>query len=342
MKTFHQKVYDSPDKVFVLPADDPTVEHVRKGLALFVSSVEGAGVGVKTLLAIESDKYVATFTGAWSFHADVDRDIYNEQGVLQSFRCDPCVKSYAASFGEVDTKFVDSASMGPNGLRGAMAHRIMCIARHDRAGSDAERQPRVLYNPADVTTPADVGALFNHAQKSDKASNCSFLPCIVKTPDGMRLALVISTTRPVRAGEELRWDYTWDASAETELATPDPVEEAETFDVVKHTMPWTADLKDAEGFKKSTLDFYLGNGYKMAIDWSMQQQQSQRSQQPREPVAAPPEWFKSKWCGPPVSLVTLPTGISAAMVVTQDAGEAHRRGLPGRVMVDPSTPPSPQ
>lgn len=308
-----------PNNEFVLPDDDPTLHHVRPGLVVFRSFINNldVGLGVKTNTHIPKDSFVAVFTGVWAYHADVDTDLVpsvaGEEG--HSFREDACVREYAASFGDSDSYVIDNASTKARGVLHSTAHRIMCIVRHNRAASAAAGCPRTHYDPLDPSTPGDVAALFNHAGSDEFACNCMCQSCIVVAEDGMRLALVITTIRDVESGEELRWDYKWEPGNDT---TEDEIEIGMPFNATRDLMPWSAINAPPPQLPIPDIDGLQTIGSIVTLEWSKIRKRGNA--------------FRPEWCGPPVRLSTVPSGLAAAVVVTQPSGEDYRRRLPKLIM----------
>jgi len=310
-KTFWRRVDEADSKEFVLPADDPTLKHVRPGLAVFQSIIDGnnAGIGIKTLRDIPRGSFVATFTGVWAYNSDVD---------ASAMRGSACVNHYAAGFGDLNTYVADNATVEANGLDQSTSHRIMCLVRHNRAETESTGCPRIHYDPTDQSAPSDVAGLFNHAKSGDEACNCEGMSCIVTAGEGLHLAVIVSTNRDVREGEELRWDYKWDP-VEDDATHDDPVEVGLPFNFPRDTMLWTA---PPIGPPVPDIDAYQGVGRSMTRDWSLQLFGD----------ADKAALFRPEWCGPLVKLITVHTGLSAAVVVTQPSGADYRRQLPALVM----------
>ena len=285
---------------------------------MFRSILDGkdAGIGVKTLHPIAPESYVTAFTGVWAYHDDVDCDVALVEGEADhSFREDECVVNYAASFGGT---VIDADSIVDGNLIRSRSHRLMCVARHDREAVERTSLPQVRYDPSDRTTPADVGGLFNHATTNDPACNCQCVSCIVKTSDGMRIALIVSTTRAVAANEELRWDYHWSPDDDASAVSP---ETSNTFNLSRDTTPWTAPRVSSTAVPVPDIDSLHIIGRAMARDWSMQMHKDHDHM----------SLFDVAWCGPRVFIRTLPTGMSAVLMVQQPSGDGYRRTLPDLV-----------
>jgi len=194
----------------------------------------------------------------------------------------------------------------------------MCLVRHDRAESEAGGCPRARYDPSDASAPSDIGGLFNHADSDKRECNCICQSCIVTSADGMRLALIVSTTRDVSAGEELRWDYRWDALGDDD-GSGDLVEVGLPFAVARDTTQWTAPPNNPP---QPDLDAYQVGGRDMARDWALQ----------RHGHGDRATLFRPDWCGPHVHLSSLPNGLAAAVVVKQSSGKDYQEQLPKLVM----------
>jgi hypothetical protein len=320
-KTFWWHVNNNADHEFVLPIEDPTLRHVRQGLSVYRSTIAGidAGIGIKTLHEIPKGGFVAIFTGVWAYNDDVD---------ASPLRAAPCVRQYAAGFGDLGTYVVDRDSVATHGLLKSTSHRIMCLVRHGRAESDADAGacPRVRYDPSDTTTPSDVAGLFNHADQGDYACNCSCESCIVDSGDGMRLALICATTRAVGADEELRWDYKWGAMDDDD--DDDDDEEGRPFNIARDTTPWAAPATDPP---VPDIDSYQIVGREHARNWGKQLYGSANGAE-LYGSGGRAALLKPEWCGPRVHLRLLPNGMKAVVIVTQPSGFAYQNQLPVLVM----------
>lgn len=308
-RTFQHQVDQSANGEFMLPTGDANLQHVRPGLSVIQSIIGGknVGVGIKTRVGIPTNSFVSVFTGVWAYNDDVDASV---------LRGAACVRRYAAGFGDLDTYVVDGASVEERGLLRSEAHRIMCLVRHDRAGSEAAGCVRVRYDPSDASMPSDVGGLFNHANSNEWECNCVCQPCIVSSADGMRLALIVCTTRNVRAGEELRWDYGWDSLENDDDGSRDEVEFALPFSLTRDTTWWSAPLTNPP---QPDLDSYQIDGHNLMRDWSIQNHGNDAV------------LFRPEWCGPHVHLRSVPSGLAAAVVVWPPSGDDYRRRLPDMV-----------